>query len=49
MNEKGVYFCELYKNTKDFLCGNIDESKLEKKEITIEKIMDWWKPKAIKR
>ena len=49
LNEKGVYFSELYHNSKDFLNGEIGEYELKKKSLTIEKLMKWWKPKAINR
>ena len=36
----------------EYLCGEIGEDKLEiepKFETGIEGVLDWWKPKAIKR
>lgn len=50
--EKGVYFCEFYKNTNQYLRGEITEKELVIKD-RISKgdkyILDWWRPKAEKR
>ena len=49
---KGVYFSPLYKNTKEYLRSDIDKNELVL-DVKIEKgldyILEWWKPKAIKR
>lgn len=50
--EKGVYFCEFYTNTKKYLRGEIDEDQLKMKKIISdgnEYVMGWWIPKAEKR
>ena len=48
--ERGTYYACPYKNTKDFLCGKIDESKLIFNPLYTEStIIDWWKAKAIAR
>ena len=50
--QRGVYFAPIYKNTKEYLQRKIDDSDLilkPKFEKDIDGIMDWWKPKAIKR
>jgi hypothetical protein len=50
--ERGVYFSEFYDNTKEFLCGQITEDHLELRPLfksDVEGIMEWWRPKAIRR
>ncbi len=50
--ERGVYYSCFYQNTKEFLKAEIDEDKLIKPPRTcrdVEAIMEWWRPKAIKR
>jgi len=48
--ERGTYYACPYKNTKDFLCSKIDESKLIFNPLYTEKaILEWWKAKAIAR
>ena len=50
--QRGIYFAPIYKNTKEFLQRKIDDSELVLKpkfEKDIDGILDWWKPKAIKR
>ena len=50
--EKGVYFCEFYENTNEFLRGEIDEKELVLKDRIKEGnkyILNWWTPKAEKR
>ena len=48
--ERGTYYACPYKNTKDFLCSKIDESKLIFNPLYTESaIIDWWKAKAIAR
>ncbi|HIL26840.1 MAG TPA: DUF4338 domain-containing protein [Nitrospinaceae bacterium] len=50
--KRGVYFCSFYDNGKEFLCGDIKETKLELND-RIKKgydyNLDWWKDKALKR
>jgi hypothetical protein len=51
-HKKGAYYSLIYENGKDFLCNRIEENKLTLRPV-FEKdrqvIIDWWKPKAIKR
>jgi hypothetical protein len=48
--ERGTYYACPYKNTKDFLCSKIDESKLIFNPLYTQKaILEWWKAKAIAR
>lgn len=50
--EKGVYFMNLYKNSREYLRGEIEEGDLildDKVERGMEYILDWWKKKSIKR
>ena len=48
--ERGTYYACPYKNTKDFLCSKIDESKLILNPLYTQKaILEWWKAKAIAR
>lgn len=50
--QRGVYYAALYENTREFLRGEIDESKLipsTKLKNDEESVMDWWRPKAIER
>jgi hypothetical protein len=50
--QRGVFFSSLYENTKDFLCDKISENDLVLKprlQGDIGAIMDWWRPRAIKR
>lgn len=49
---RGVYFNSLYKNTSEFLCKEITSKDLildERVGKGVKYIMDYWKPKAIKR
>tara|TARA_A100001015_G_scaffold214293_1_gene240538 strand:+ start:1555 stop:2394 length:840 start_codon:yes stop_codon:yes gene_type:complete len=49
---RGVYFNSLYKNTSEFLRKEISSEDLvldDRVEKGIDYILDWWKPKAIKR
>lgn len=45
-HRKGMFIMPLYDNYKEFLRGEIRESKLKKKELTFE---DWYLPKAMNR
>jgi hypothetical protein len=50
--QRGVYYSTFYENAREFLCGKIPEDKLVMKLLVAEgnkAIIDWWKPKAIKR
>lgn len=50
--QRGCYYSCFYQNGFDFLRGEIDESKLVMKplfEKDVQAVLDWWKPKAIKR
>ncbi len=50
--KRGVYFAPFYENYKEYLTSKIDESELKLKENLIQDvdaIVNWWKPKAIKR
>jgi hypothetical protein len=48
--ERGTYYACPYKNTKDFLCSKIDESKLIFNPLYTETaILEWWKAKATAR
>ena len=50
--ERGVYFCEFYKNSREFLRNEIDEIDLilhDRLQSGISGVMDWWREKAIKR
>jgi len=50
--KRGLYYSMFYKNGNDFLCNKIPDSDLILRNIferNINGILDWWKPKAIKR
>lgn len=50
--ERGVYYAQLYENTKEFLKGEIEKKDLIQSKRLINdtaSVVDWWKPKAIKR
>lgn len=48
--KRGVYFTQFYRNSKEFLSNKIEHSELvEDQRYTDEYILNWWKPKAIKR
>ena len=50
--EKGVYFLNLYKNSREFLRGEIGEGDLileDKVEMGMKYILNWWINKSIKR
>lgn len=50
--KRGVYFCSMYDNTREFLTEKIDKSQLILKENLkndAADILDWWTPKAINR
>ena len=50
--KRGVYYGDIYENGKSFLRNEIKEDELvmkEKYELDYDRIIDWWKPKAIRR
>ena len=50
--QRGIYYADMYENGKEFLRGEIEEKDLKMKKKYAEDtdyIMNWWKPKAIKR
>ena len=50
--KRGVFFLPMYENTKEFLNSKISEDQLQMKErvkLDMQGVLDWWKPKAIKR
>lgn len=50
--ERGVYYAPLYENTREFFRGEVEENELvplKKLEDDIDSVVNWWKPKAIKR
>jgi len=50
--KRGVYFADIYENGKEFFRSNIDEKDLimkEKYQLDYDRIISWWKPKAIRR
>ena len=50
--KRGVYFAPFYENTREYLRSEIEESELvisKKLENDVDDVMDWWKPKAIRR
>ena len=49
---RGVYFSSFYENTREFLCGQIPESRLVPKpsiQADVEGILNWWRTRAIQR
>ena len=50
--KRGVYFADIYENGKEFFRSNIEEKDLVMKEkylLDYDRIINWWKPKAIRR
>ena len=50
--KRGIFYADMYENGKEFLRGEIEEKDLKMKQKYSEDsdyIMNWWKPKAIKR
>jgi hypothetical protein len=50
--KRGVYFANIYENGKEFFKSNIEEKDLvmkEKYQLDYDRIISWWKPKAIRR
>jgi hypothetical protein len=49
---RGVYYSCFYENTREFLCGKIEEKDLKMKPKVAEDvdgIINWWRPKAKER
>jgi len=49
---RGTYYSQFYNNTKEFLQNKISEKDLSIKPLIdgdVNSIMEWWRPKAIKR
>jgi len=50
--KRGVYYAPIYKNTREFLRGDIELDKLEihpRLSKDVQSVVDWWRPKAISR
>ena len=50
--QRGIYYADMYENGKEFLRGEIEESDLKMKQKYSDDsdyIMNWWKPKAVRR
>ena len=50
--KRGVYYGDIYENGKSFLRNEINEDELvmkEKYKLDYDRIINWWKPKAIRR
>ena len=50
--KRGIYFADIYENGREFLRGEIEEKDLKMKQKYSDDsdyIINWWKPKAIKR
>jgi hypothetical protein len=50
--KRGVYYSPFYENTREYLRGEIDESKLvplTKLNRGLRSVLDWWRAKAIHR
>jgi len=50
--KRGVYFANIYDNGKDFFTNKIEDKDLimkEKYKLDYDRIINWWKPKAIRR
>lgn len=51
-HKRGVHYAALYSNTREFLRREIDENQLQLKPKLandVEGIINWWKPRAIRR
>ncbi len=48
-HRKGLYFADIYKNGREFLCDEISEDDLIVNDRFDSDVLDWWIPKAIKR
>ena len=50
--KRGIFYADIYENGKEFLRGEIEEKDLKMKQKysnDSDYIINWWKPKAIKR
>ena len=50
--QRGIYYADMYENGNEFLRGEIEESDLKMKpkyNDDSDYIINWWKPKAIRR
>ena len=50
--ERGVYFAPLFENTREYLREEVNEDelvRLTKLADDVDSVVNWWKPKAIKR
>ena len=50
--KRGAYYADIYENGRPFLRNEINEDELvmkEKYKIDYDRIINWWKPKAIRR
>ena len=48
-HRKGLYFADIYKNGREFLCDEISEDDLIVNDRFDSDLLDWWQTKAIKR
>tara|TARA_R110000822_G_scaffold35290_3_gene99574 strand:+ start:2299 stop:3492 length:1194 start_codon:yes stop_codon:yes gene_type:complete len=50
--KRGIFYADIYENGKEFLRGEIEEKDLKMKKKyndDSDYVMNWWKPKAIRR
>ena len=50
--KRGAYYADIYENGRPFLRNEINENELvmkEKYKLDYDRIINWWKPKAIRR
>ena len=50
--KRGIFYADIYENGKEFLRGEIEEEDLKMKKKYSEDsdyVMNWWRPKAIRR
>ena len=50
--KRGIFYADIYENGKEFLRGEIEEEDLKMRKKYSEDsdyVMNWWKPKAIRR
>jgi hypothetical protein len=50
--KRGTYYADIYENGRPFLRNEINEDELvmkEKYKLDYDRIINWWKPKAIRR
>ena len=48
-HRKGLYFADIYKNGREFLCDEISEDDLIVNDRFDSDLLEWWQTKAIKR